>query len=125
MQNQQQLKIYCEDLEEKNRELEKNNEELLRNMKQIVTSLKRENQRLLEENGRYREKAKENERREREPARDSQESIINSIKKARKLVDSQAGSHREEPSVPLAPSERSEESMRGRRRSLSSIKHNK
>jgi hypothetical protein len=83
--------------------LKRSNEELLKNTKQMMTTLKRENQRLLEENGKYREKAKENERREREtPAKEAQreESIINSIQKARKLIDSQASSHRQESAGP-------------------------
>lgn len=63
---------------------------MLKNTKQIITSLKKENQRLIEENSKFKEKAKENERKDRESAKDSkEESIMNSIKKARKLIDSQ------------------------------------
>lgn len=58
-QNQQQLKIYCDDLEEKNKELLKSNEDLLKNTKHIITTLKRDNQRLIEDNQRLRERQKE------------------------------------------------------------------
>ena len=78
----------------------------MKNTKQIITTLKKENQRLIEENGKFRERAKENERKDREQPlpRDTQESIINSIKKARKMVDSQAGSHHDGHATPIAPS---------------------
>lgn len=94
----------------------------------MITTLKRDNQRLMEDNARLKEKPKENTR--EAPSRDSrdtparesrEESIINSIKKARKLIDSQS-SHtgRDDPAPPPT-----DDPLKFKRHSLSSIKPNK
>jgi regulator of replication initiation timing len=110
--------------------METNNEELLKSTKLMITNLKRENQKLIEENHLLQTKVKERDGRDSKEAKDSsvkdkEQSLINSIKKARKMIDSHNSiTHREE-SATANWQDKSEEFLKGRRSSLSSIRPHK
>lgn len=92
----------------------------------MITNLKRDNQRLIEENAALLAKLKEKDVRGSEVKDNKEQPLINSIKKARKLIESFQGSKtsREESGVSNF-GERLEESSKAKRSSLSSIRINK